>query len=292
MSLRQSSLKDFFPVVARSGEGSRACCDKYPGKLQRAPKAGPLDSNSDDPANQTTEHGAFPFGASDLVTTTTTNVTQNNKRKEEMDESEDELKVKRVKTSAPVNAIDADDEPVYEPNPKRRKVLHIDNPNAGSTLNTDDESFADDEGNLSSSDEGGSTVVATDINDINRDSIYDSDSDDESFIAGEVEESESEEDNWTVGDGNESTLSFASSSTLQPSTPSALAAPNLRTMVQSKVLALLSGRAVRIQESKTDDSTWLRAPQHPTRNIRRDHTTMVVGPEDGQSHHHLSHALC
>ena len=237
MSLRQTSLKDFFPVVARSDQGSGAVQDKYPGNLQKAPEPGLLASTSDDSAKQTAEHGAFPFGPSDIVITTTTmstsmdiitSATQNNKRKEEMNESEDEPEVKRLKTSGSVgldDAIDADDEPVYEPNPKRRKLSHLNSLNAGSAFDDDDESFADDEGDLTGSEEDESTVVAADTSNTNVDTVFSSDSDDESFVAGDVDETESEEDNWTVGDGNESTLSFASSSTLQPSTPSATAAP-------------------------------------------------------------------
>ncbi|ERF68943.1 hypothetical protein EPUS_08177 [Endocarpon pusillum Z07020] len=271
MSLRQTSLKDFFPVVAHSGQSYGAVQGKYPGNLHKAPEPGPLVATSDDLAKQTAEHGAFPFGPSDLVMTRTamstgmdiiTSATQNNKRKEEMDESEDEPEVKRLKASDSVgldDAIDADDEPVYEPNPKRRKLSRLNNLNAGSALNDDDESFADDEGNFTGSEEDDSTVVAADTNNTNVDAVFSSDSDDESFIASEVDETESEEGNSTVGDGNESTLSFASSSTLRPSTLSA-------TVVPSMTAASETSQHAHVPQSLVSSfsNTHISTPQVPT----------------------------
>lgn len=267
MSLRQTSLKDFFPVVAHSGQRYGAAQDKYPGDLHKASELGP---RVDDSAKQTAEHGAFPFGPSDLVMTTTamstgmdiiTSATQN-KRKEEMDESEDEPEVKRLKTSSSVglgDAIDTDDEPVYEPNPKRRKLSRLHNLNAGSALNDDDESFADDEGDLTGSEEDDSTVVAADENNTNLDAVFSSDSDDESFVADEVDETEPEEENWSAGDGNESMLSFASSSTLQPSTLSATAVPLMTDASETSQYAHVPQSLV-----SSFSNTYISTPQVPT----------------------------
>ncbi|KAF7504521.1 hypothetical protein GJ744_002141 [Endocarpon pusillum] len=274
MSLRQTSLKDFFPVVAHSRQISGPFQAKHPGNLPKGPEPGPRVATSDDSAKQTAEHGAFPFGPGDLVMTTTTAMstgmdiitcaTQNNKRKEEMDESEDEPEVKRAKASGSAgldDAIDADDEPVYEPNPKRRKLSHLNNFDAGSAFNDDDESFADDEGDSTGSEEDDSTVVAADTNNTNVDAVFSSDSDDESFVAGEADEteSESEEDNWTVRDGNESTLSFASSSTLQPSTPSATAVSFMTAASETSQHAHVPPSLVR-----SFSNTHISTPQVPT----------------------------
>lgn len=235
MSLRQSSLKDFFQAIARNDGGGGVYQDNSSKQLEEPTDAGPLlgISPTGNLANSTAKRGAFPNcprGPSTAAATTTsidsvTSVTGNQKRKEEMDESAEEPEGKRAKIppSAVMNMIvDADDEAVYEPQPKRRKLSHRTNLNAGNAFNSEDESFADDEADATGSEDNDSTVVAPCATNLNTEIAFDTDSGDESFAPDEADKTASEEDDkWTIEDDDESTLSFASSATMEPITPPA-----------------------------------------------------------------------
>ena len=145
MSLRQSSLKDFFPAIARKGCSIGGHQGNFSKQLQRSTEACPQ--------RRRVSH--------------------------------------RVSRSIKVNAC--------------------------KTLSTDDECFADDEADTGGSDNDTPSIVSH-HNSLTADTARDTDTDDESFAVDEVDTTGTEEDNSTAEDENETALSLASSSAIQPTT--------------------------------------------------------------------------
>jgi hypothetical protein len=216
MSLRQLSIRDFFPTLAQkfrcSGRG------KFRGRNL-------ADSNVD----SNTRRGAFLFGPPDQpanTTSTSMDATfhiQSQKRKEDTHDSEEETEVKRVRISKPDDLntmVDAADEAVYEPQPKRLKLTHSTELYTGNFAVFEDEGFADDEAESTGSEDEGPTVIApSTTNLLNAVTAIDTESEDESFVPDTTDRTVAEDENWSADDDDISTLTFASSATIQPISP-------------------------------------------------------------------------
>ena len=223
MPLKQSSLRDFYPTIAR-----------------KVWLVGLGEFRKGSPVNSKPQHGAFLFGPSAQQTAPTTSISmdstplsnnQKQKRKEDTEESEQEEEVKRVKISKPDASSDlADDadEAVYEPQPKHRKLtpshglsteLSTGSYASNSPVSEDDE-FADNEEDNTGSEDGGPTQDAPSTTHLlTADTPIDSDSDDESFVPEASDRAGTDGGNASASEDDVSSLTWASPATIQPISP-------------------------------------------------------------------------
>jgi hypothetical protein len=237
MPLQQSSLRDFFPTIARK---------VWLVGLGKFGKGNPINSK--------TQHGAFLFGhLGQQITPTTTSTSidftphskiQKQKRTEDTEESEQEVEGKRVKISKPDafnNLVDDEDEAVYEPQPKRRKLTPGDRRStdlstgsyADNSVAPDEDGFAVKEDNTGSEDEGPTNFAPSITNLLNAETPLDSDSDDESFVPEASARIGADSGGWSADDDNVPALAWASSATIQPISPITPPAINMHALTRS-----------------------------------------------------------
>jgi hypothetical protein len=237
MSLRQSSLQEFFPVLAHKYLTPAAGVeDKSLAQYHGPAEAGPFlcTSSIAETDQQTAQPGDYPFCTYPQSTSealicvwelTVTATHLGKKRKEELAMSIGEPLAKRLKKSDfihkknAMNESDDADEAAYEPQPKRRKISHHTDPNAGYTFNADDGCFTEDEASTTMSEDDVSTVRCS--KKVNAGLVFYSDDDDDDDNDNEKSYVDDETANTSSDDGEgsnldedtESTLSVESSST-------------------------------------------------------------------------------